>query len=208
MDGVILLQDMIQDYWFHFVRSIDDDEHTQAQQGGKLWSFFYETVAAGAAAVVILFVVFTFFFRGVGVQGQSMEPTLHDGDWLAVSAFSPIRKRDVVIITQPNTMEKPLVKRVIAMGGDKVDIDSLSHAVIINDQAEQETAFDAQTEAIGDVTFPLVVPKGKVFVLGDNRSNSKDSRFTTVGLIDENYILGTVKYRVYPFKSLSGITIK
>ena len=192
------MQEMVQDYWFHFVYS-SDEEQTQAQSGSKLWPFVYETVGAAAAAIVILFVLFTFFFRGVGVQGASLEPTLHDGDWLAVSSLAPVQKSDVVIITQPNSMDKPLVKRVIAKGGDVVNIDFLSHVVMVNDQVIDEPYIAQVTEESGDVTFPLTVPQGQLFVMGDNRNNSLDSRFSVVGCIDENYILGVAKYRVFPF---------
>ena len=197
----------MQNYWFHFVRSIDDAQD-QPQQNGKLWSFLYETVAAAAAAVVILFVVFTFCFRGVGVQGSSMEPTLHDGDWLAVSMLSAADRNDVVIVTQPNSMDKPLVKRVIAMGGDEVNIDFISHVVTVNGKVLDEPYIAALTEESGDVQFPLTVPQGEVFVMGDNRNNSLDSRFSVIGCIDENYILGVAKYRVFPFASPAENTIK
>ena len=199
---------MVQNYWFRFVRSADEEESDAQPKGGKLWSFIYETVAAAAAAVVILFFVFTFFFRGVGVQGSSMEPTLHDGDWLAVAPLSAVEHEDVVIITQPNSMDKPLVKRVIAMGGEEVNIDFLSHVVMVNGQVKDEPYIAQVTEESGDVTFPLIVPEGQVFVMGDNRNNSLDSRFSVVGCIDENYILGVAKYRVFPVGSASSLVIK
>ena len=198
---------MMQDYWFRFVRTIDDVQE-EPQKNVRLWSFLYETAAAVASAVVILFVVFTFVLRGVGVQGESMEPTLHDGDWLAVSVMSRAKKGDVVILTQPNSMDKPLVKRVIAKGGETVDIDFLSHVLTVDGTVLDEPYIAAVTEESGDVQFPLTVPQGQVFVLGDNRNNSLDSRFSVIGCIDENYILGVAKYRVYPFSGLSGITIE
>ena len=197
----------MQDYWFRFMHTIDDAQE-EPQKNARLWALVYETAAAFAAAVVILFIVFTFILRGVGVQGDSMQPTLQDGDWLAVSALSRASYGDVVILTQPNSMDKPLVKRVIAMGGDEVNIDFISHVLTVNGKVLDEPYITAVTEESGDVQFPLVVPKGQVFVLGDNRNNSLDSRFSLVGCIDENYILGVAKYRVYPFKGLSDITIK
>lgn len=197
----------MQDYWFRFVRTIDDAQE-EPQKNARLWSFVYETAAAIASAVVILFVVFTFCLRGVGVQGDSMEPTLHDGDLLAVSALSAAKHSDVVIVTQPNSMDKPLVKRVIAMGGEEVNIDFISHVLTVNGKVLEEPYIAALTEESGDVQFPLTVPQGQVFVLGDNRNNSLDSRFSVIGCIDEDYILGVAKYRVYPFAGLSGITIE
>lgn len=200
------MQEMTQDYWFRFVRTIDDAQE-EPQKHARLWSFLYETVAAVASAVVILFIVFTFCLRGVGVQGESMEPTLHDGDWLAVSALSPVRSKDVVIVTQPNPMDKPLVKRVIAMGGDKVNIDPDSHVLTVNDKVFDDP-INTMIEETGDIQYPFSVPDGMVFVMGDNRNNSLDSRFSSIGCIDENYILGVAKYRVYPFSGISDITIE
>ena len=198
----------MQDYWYRFVRTIDDAQDEEPQKNLRFWSFVYETAAAVASAVVILFFVFTFLLRGVGVQGESMEPTLHDGDWLAVSPLSSAQFGDVVILTQPNSMDKPLVKRVIAMGGETVNIDFISHVLTVNDKVLEEPYIAQLTEESGDVQFPLTVPEGKVFVLGDNRNNSLDSRFSVIGCIDEDYILGVAKYRVYPFSGLSDLTIK
>ena len=212
VNGVFLLDEMMQDYWFRFVRSADDAQN-EPQKNVRLWSFFYETTAAVVAAVAILFFVFTFCLRVVGVQGVSMEPTLHEGEWLAVSTASDVRLYDIVILAQPNTSDKPLVKRVIAMGGQTVNIDPVSHVLTVDDKIPEKPVFDssdpsAVSEVIGDMQYPLTVPQGKVFVLGDNRNNSKDSRFSSIGLIDEHYILGVVKYRIYPFNGLSGITIE
>ena len=203
---VYFLLGLIQNYWFRFVRTIDDVQD-EPQKNVRLWTFLYETVAAVASAVVILFVVFTFFARGVGVVGESMEPTLHDGDCLAVSVLSPVKHGDVVIVTQPNSIEKPIVKRVIAMGGEEVNIDFVSHVLTVGGKVLEEPYVAELTEKAGDVTFPLVVPEGQVFVLGGNRNNSMDSRFSGIGCIDEDYILGVAKYRVYPFSGLSDITI-
>ena len=191
----------VKDYWFSFVRSFDEVE-SAPQKNEKLWTFIYQTVAAAAAAVVILFAVFTFCLRGVGVLGESMEPTLHEGDMLSVSTLAPVKNGDVVVITQPNEMDKPLVKRVIAHGGQTVDIDYTTGVITVNDAVQKETYIAEQTTAAGDVPMPLTVPDGCYFVLGDNRNNSMDSRFSVIGCIDENYILGVVKLRVFPFNAL------
>ena len=192
----------VQDYWYGFVRTFDEIEDVP-QKNGKLWAYIYQTVSAAVAAIVILCVVFTFCFRFVGVLGDSMNPTLHEGDLLAVASLPAAKKNDIVIITQPNTMEKPLVKRVIASGGDVVDIDALSGVVKVNDTVLEESAYIAeQTATTGDVQFPLTVPEGCFFVMGDNRNNSMDSRFSVIGCIDEDYILGVVKFRAFPFSAI------
>ena len=191
----------VQDYWYSFVRSFDEVEE-QPQKNANLWAFFYQTVSAAAAAVVILFFIFTFFLRGVGVSGASMEPTLKDGDLLAVASLSDVDRGDVVIITQPNEMDKPLVKRVIAKGGQTVNIDYLTGVITVDDTVIEEPYIAEPTSAQGDVVFPLTVPQGSLFVLGDNRNNSMDSRFSVIGCIDDDYILGVVKLRVFPFSAV------
>lgn len=194
----------VQDYWFSFVRSFDEVEE-QPQKNAKLWAYVYQTLAAAVAAVVILFVIFSFCLRGVGVLGESMEPTLRDGDLLAVASLSGIKPRDIVIITQPNEMDKPLVKRVIAEGGQTVDIDYVSGVITVDGTVLEEPYIAEPTSAQGDVQFPLTVPEGCFFVMGDNRNNSMDSRFSVIGCIDEDYILGVVKFRVFPFSAIEII---
>lgn len=197
-----------QSYWFRFVRETEYAEEPP-QKNDKLWSFIYETVGAAAAAAVIVAIVFTFGVRLVGVVGDSMLPTLTNGDWLAVTSITPsIQAGDVVIITQPNSMEKPLVKRVIAKGGDTVDIDFDSHVVTVNGKVLQETYIAEPTALSGDVQFPLTVGEGQLFVMGDNRNNSMDSRYSVIGCVDENYILGVAKYRVFPFGGPAKNTIQ
>lgn len=197
-----------QSYWFRFVRETEYAEEPP-QKNAKLWSFIYDTVGSAAAAAVIIAIVFTFGLRLVGVVGSSMEPTLTNGDWLAVSSITPtIHTGDVVIVTQPNPLEKPLVKRVIAKGGDTVDIDFDSHIVTVNGKVLDEPYIAEPTALSGDVQFPLTVEQGQLFVMGDNRNNSMDSRYSVIGCVDEAYILGVAKYRVYPFGGLAKNTIQ
>ena len=205
---VNLLQGRIQDTWFQIVRTVDDAQDVP-QKNEKLWKFVYETVAALAAAMVIIFVLFAFVIRGVGVSGASMEPTLKDGDWLAVSVLSEAHAGDVVIFKGSEGMDdKLLVKRVIATSGQTVDIDFTSGVVSVDGKVLVENYIAEPTVAPGDVQFPLTVPKGKIFVLGDNRNNSVDSRSTVVNCVDRNDVIGVAKYRVYPFGSPAGSIIK
>lgn len=128
-----------------------------------------------------------------------MMPTLHDGDWVAVSGISMnIERGDIVIITQPWERNVPIVKRVIAKGGDTVDIDFVLGEVYVNGEKLDEPYIDEPTTLMYDVDFPLTVPEGMVFVMGDNRGDSLDSRSSKIGCIDERYILGKVMIRIYP----------
>ncbi len=183
------------DYWFRYIRQEDAPY-------GKAWGAFYDIVNSVESAVVIIFLIFTFVFRAVGVVGDSMLPTLNDGDWLAVTSYKKSYGRnDIIIITQPNDRDEPLVKRIIGLGGDEIDIDFDEHLVFVNGRLVNESFISEPTSYRGDVEFPLTVPEGYVFVMGDNRNKSLDSRSKEIGFIDEKYILGKAKYRVYPFGS-------
>lgn len=94
-------------------------------------------------------------------------------------------------------MDKPIVKRIIAVGGDTVDINFTTGVVTVNGTEEDYT--DELTSQQFDIAFPITVPEGSVFVLGDNRGNSLDSRSTRVGCVDERYIVGKVLFRFFPF---------
>lgn len=160
----------------------------------------YDLASVVGTAVIAIMVVFTFFFRFVGVVGPSMLPTLTEGDWLAVSAVPKNPKAgDIVIITQPNAFNEPIVKRVIATEGQTVDIRD-GHVFIDGEQlVETYIAPDVFTEREDLDNYPLTVKEGEVFVLGDNRPHSSDSRSSMIGTIDVNYILGTVSFRLMPF---------
>lgn len=161
---------------------------------------FYDVADVVVSAVVTIMLVFTFLFRFAGVQGQSMEPTLYQGEWLFVSsaAYDEPAYKDVVIITQPNAFHEPIVKRVIATQGQTVDIDFLSGDVFVDGVKLEEPYISEPTTAREDIDFPLTVPEGKIFVMGDNRNASSDSRSTKVGMIDARYVLGKVQGRILP----------
>ncbi len=164
-----------------------------------------ETVAFSLVAVVL---VFTFVFRIVGVDGDSMLDTLHDGDRLIIThLFYQPKAGDIVIITQPNAVNKPLVKRIVAIGGQTVDIDTDRGLVYVDGEVINEPYIKEPTVKIPSppMEFPVTVPEGKVFVMGDNRNHSLDSRSTDVGMIDERYILGKAVFRIYPFTRIGGL---
>lgn len=158
------------------------------------------------SAALVLVLVFSFFFRIIQVDGQSMVPTLNNGDKLIVwgAGYTPERG-DVVIVDSYTTYGKPLVKRVIAKGGDVVNIDYTTGTVSVNGEVLEEDYIAEPTYLGYDVTFPYTVPDGTVFVMGDNRNASLDSRSSYIGCIDERDILGKVLLCFLPFSDFGVV---
>lgn len=181
----------IEEFWIEF-----EPQEPEAHAG---LSFLYDVVDSLKGAVIAAFIVFCLVFRVVGVEGDSMVPTLHDGEWVAISGLSlSIDRGDIIISTQPWERNVPIVKRVIAVGGDTVDIDFAAGNVYVNGEVLNEPYINSSTTFGYDVEFPITVPDGCVFVMGDNRGESLDSRSSKIGFIDERYILGEVYFRLYP----------
>ncbi len=157
----------------------------------------FEIFEAVIAALVVITILFTFAFRVVNVDGSSMKPTLHNKDKIVVSTvgYEP-QRGDIVVISETENMNEPLVKRIIAVGGDTVDINFTTGVVTVNGNEENYT-HELTTQQF-DIAFPITVPEGTVFVLGDNRGNSLDSRSTRVGCVDERLIVGKVLFRFFP----------
>ncbi len=157
-------------------------------------------------AVVLMFLVLVFAVRMVNVNGVSMEPTLYDGDQLVVLslAYQP-QQGDIVVVSGENTVGSPIVKRVIGLGGDVVDIDFETGEVSVNGEVLQEEYTSAPTTLAYDIQFPVTVPDGYLFLLGDNRPHSKDSRDSEIGFVDERDLLGKVVWRIFPLDQFGGV---
>lgn len=164
-------------------------------------SLVFDIVEIIAQSLVIIFIIFTFIFRVAGVNGKSMEPTLQNGDLVLMfsGAYQEYETGDIVVTSQPSVVNKPLVKRVIATEGQIVDIDFSSGEVYVDGNLLEEPYLETKTYLNYDVEFPHTVEKGKVFVMGDNRNNSYDSRSKEIGDIDVGYIVGKVAVRIYPY---------
>lgn len=155
-------------------------------------------------AVVLVAIVFTFVARVITVDGRSMEPTYYNGDRVLVTQLAgPAQQGDVVIVVE--ALDEPIIKRVIATEGQVVDFDSELGEVTVDGQVVAGSVYGTEDgityvpDLPGQVLeFPQTVPEGCVFVLGDNRDNSTDSRFASVGMVDCRNILGKVVFNLYP----------
>ena len=171
----------------------------QAKKNRIRWLKIFDLCSSVIAAMVIIFFVFTFLCRPTSVVGDSMLDTLRNGDWLITTRQTEYKYGDIIIDTQPNIHDEPLVKRVIATEGQRVDINFVSGQVFVDGKELDEPYIKELTHTSFDVTFPVEVPEGCVFVMGDNRNRSSDSRDSGVGFIDTRYILGKAQIRILPF---------
>lgn len=155
---------------------------------------WYEAVVLALVAVAL---VFTFGVRMIRVQGESMLPTLQSGQRLLITSFPrELTYGDIVIIDEYTSYGKPLVKRVIGMEGDTIDIDFEAGVVYRNGEALDEPYTAEPTYLQETMEFPVTVPEGCIFVLGDNRNYSTDSRDERVGFVDLRDVLGCVIQQV------------
>ena len=152
-------------------------------------------------ALVIVLLIMTFGFRIIDVDGKSMEPTLIDSDKVVITdLFYTPHNGDIVIISHAEDYQKPLVKRVIATAGQELRLDYENNAVYVDGELLDEPYIQGVT-VHGDVPVSElngIVPEGKVFVMGDNRGISLDSRYRQIGFIDESYIIGKAQLDVIP----------
>ena len=168
------------------------------------WAFDFLEVFAVCTACIILF--FSFVARLTRVDGISMNDTLSDKDYLVVSnLFYEPRQGDIVVLQNTSleleVLKKPLVKRVIAVGGQTVDV-AADGTVTVTDSDGTSKVLDnsfVKQETYYKGVSHCEVPEGYVFVMGDNRNNSTDSRDPRVGLVDERCIFGKAVMRVIPF---------
>ena len=161
----------------------------------------YEWVQALVCSVLAVVLLFTFVIRLIGVDGHSMVPTLQDGDRLLVLSsllYDDYVYGDIVVLRKAEFLEEPIVKRVIATEGQTVDIDFESGSVYVDGALLDEPYINELTFLQEGTEFPLTVPEGCIFVMGDNRNHSSDSRDSRLGTVDTRYVIGKAVFLVFP----------
>jgi len=146
--------------------------------------------------------VFSLLFRVVVVSGPSMNNTLYDGDWLLLLGnilYGEPQHGDIIVASKDSYDNgSPIIKRVIATEGQTVDIDFWKGVVYVDGEALDEPYTLTPTNIKEGMSFPLTVSEGCIFVMGDNRNLSKDSRSDQIGLIDCREVLGKAIFLVFP----------
>jgi signal peptidase I len=186
-----------------------DQERVEIEQaeGGQrsFQSWLLEWMETIIVAFVAVTICFTFLARVITVDGSSMEPTYYDGDRVLVTSLAgQAEKGDVVIIV--HALEDTIIKRVVATEGQVVDFDPVQGELTVDGTPVKGEEFGIENgitfvpDRPGMVMeFPQQVPEGCVFVLGDNRGASQDSRYLSVGMVDRRNILGRVVLNLFPF---------
>lgn len=180
-------------------------QETEEKKEPESWeSTAYCCAQALITAVVGVVVLFTFFIRLIGVSGGSMQDTLYTGDRLLVlnSIFCDFQPGDVVVVNDYNAgLNETLVKRIVAVGGQTVDIDFDAGIVYVDGQALDEPYAKEPTYKSEGTQFPLTLAEDEVFVMGDNRNHSTDSRDTRLGPVKVGYLQGKALLLVMPGKT-------
>lgn len=169
----------------------------------------FDWLEAICVSIVAVILVFSLLFRSSLVDGTSMLPTLQNLDRVIIvnPIISKIEQGDIVVVNQPSDIGKPLIKRVIATEGQTIDIDFETGDVFVDGflMSEPYILEKIHGEPYNSVLFPFTVSDGCVFVMGDNRNGSSDSRNAGIGEIDTRYIIGEAVFRIFPFDSFGII---
>ena len=189
------------------------EQTPQEKKSSPKLDLYYWTQAL-VMVLILLILICTLVGRVIGVVGSSMVPTLHDGDMLLLQSLGYTPKQgDVVVLRKPGFPAPPqdtapIVKRVIAVGGQHVRVDYDAGAVYVDDIALDEPYI---LEHMANHYSPemnvldVTVPQGSIYVLGDNRNNSSDSRHEALGTVDSRYVLGRVLCVIWPLSDFGTV---
>lgn len=194
---------------------VEESQSNEDQKRYKIKDIF-EGLEVVVVAIVATVLIFSFIFRIATIDGDSMQSTLFHGEKVVISnLFYTPKAGDIVVISRnienssatTDASALPIIKRIIATEGQTVDIDFDKGIVYVDGEALSEPYANTKTNLKYDIEFPVIVKEGCVFVLGDNRNNSLDSRSSQIGengMIDTRYILGRAIVRVLPLNKFGG----
>ena len=189
-------------------QKIDRSSQSSQKQSTNVKKEVISWILTLAISIGIVVLLNTFVVRVMVVDGDSMVDTLHHNDRiLTTPLYTELSRGDIVVIHREN--DQPLVKRVIAVAGDTIDVDYDTGKVLLNGEAIDEPYLDGKMQEPnyigGNTPLPLTVSEGYVFVMGDNRNNSLDSRAQEVGEVPVENVFGKVFFRIWPLDALGTI---
>jgi signal peptidase I len=185
------------------------NQNTEKTEGtGSILEYLHDVVYI----LALILVLFTFCMRVVIVSGSSMFSTLVDGDYLLLinrPLCGELEQGDIVVASMERFKDgEPIVKRVVATEGQTVDIDFRAGIVYVDGVALEEEYTYTPTHLSEGMEFPLVVEEGCLFLMGDNRGDSRDSRAPEIGLVDEREILGRAVFLLMPGTGTGEYTVE
>lgn len=187
----------------------EKDLLVEPQEAVNVHQETYEWIQCVVVALICCVLIFVFVARVIDVVGNSMVPTLEWYDKVIITRLAGDYERgDIVVLQKDSFREEPIVKRIIAVEGQTIDIDFENGIVYVDGEPLDEPYVNELTyepEDFESYERPLVIPEGCVFVMGDNRNNSTDSRRETIGCVDTRNILGKVIFRILPLNKIGAI---
>lgn len=195
----------------------DSSDTEPKNDSNSIKGFVFDWLEVLVHAIVAVVICFSFLFRVATIDGDSMNNTLIHGERVIITnLFYEPKAGDIVVISRnkENSIftatkdNEPIIKRVIALEGQTVDIDFEAGIVYVDGIALDEPYTKTPTNTRSDVQFPVTVDEGCVFVLGDNRNESLDSRSSRIGeygMVDTRYILGHAIFRIFPISKIGNI---
>ena len=175
-------------------------EMSQVRSKGRYRRALRGTAGTVVVVAAIAVLVATLLLPVMRITGTSMQPRFQPGDILVGWKTRDLERGELCMFYFNN---KLIIKRLIGLGGDMIDIDEEGHVAVNGEQLEEESYISEYAFGLCDLDFPYDVPAGSCFVLGDNRDNSTDSRATNFGCISEEEMVGKVLTRVWPLNSLT-----